>query len=624
MHPFRNPLIAAAAVTLLLTGCASAGKHREEIDQTALKIIEQKQMEALGRIEPFSVEPPEDTLRRRLMIDQNIPHSSPASLNTKELEPIEHWPKDDYLDGGNPVESATADIQSITSLKLTLLDALEIAAKNNRQYQTSKENVFRSALDLDLARDQFRNTFAGSVESTLSADLNGNSATTGLDNSALTSVSRRFMNGVSLSARIGFDLVKMLNPFDAASHSLFGDASISIPLLRGSGKYIVAEPLTQAERNALYAIYDFEQYKRSFVVDIASNYLATLQVLDQIDNAENNYRGLITSTRLVRRLADAGKRTPIEVDQSVQQELSARNGWISAQIRYQSRLDSLKLQLGLPPDVKIELNRDELQTLTESSSKIIRDQTEVLETEVPPADAPVTLEPLTFDNAGPMEIDESLAIQIALDNHPDLRIALGQLYDAQRKVTVAADALRAEFTLLGSAAVGESRSLGSASRANNEDLAFEKGRYNALLSLDLPIERTREIISYRESILTLERAVRTVQETEDSIKLNVRNRLRDLQEAREGLQIQAKAAELANRRVRSTTLSLQAGRSIIRDVLESQSALLSSENSLTSAMVNYRIAELELQRDLGVLQVNENGIWTEFSPEEYEHERPNE
>ena len=49
---------------------------------------------------------------------------------------------------------------------------------------------------------------------------------------------------------------------------------------------------------------------------------------------------------------------------------------------------------------------------------------------------------------------------------------------------------------------------------------------------------------------------------------------------------------------------LEAGRAEIRDLLESQEDLLSAQNELTAAIISYRVAELELQRDMGVLQVN--------------------
>ena len=110
--------------------------------------------------------------------------------------------------------------------------------------------------------------------------------------------------------------------------------------------------------------------------------------------------------------------------------------------------------------------------------------------------------------------------------------------------------------------------------------------------------------------------MRGLQELEDSIKLQIRNALRKLKAAREGLVTQLTAVTLAEKRVRSTDLFLQAGRAQIRDVLDSQEDLLSAQNALTAAIVNYRIAELELQRDMGVLQIDDRGMWTEYRPPE--------
>jgi outer membrane protein TolC len=93
------------------------------------------------------------------------------------------------------------------------------------------------------------------------------------------------------------------------------------------------------------------------------------------------------------------------------------------------------------------------------------------------------------------------------------------------------------------------------------------------------------------------------------------NDLRSLFEARENLFIQAQAVRLAQKRVKSVNLFLEAGRAQMRDLLEAQDSLLGAQNSLTSAVVNYRVTELELQRDMGLLKVDENGLWQEYSPE---------
>jgi outer membrane protein TolC len=52
----------------------------------------------------------------------------------------------------------------------------------------------------------------------------------------------------------------------------------------------------------------------------------------------------------------------------------------------------------------------------------------------------------------------------------------------------------------------------------------------------------------------------------------------------------------------------------MRDLLDAQQSLLSAQNSLSAAVVNYRVAELTLQRDMGLLQVDENGNWSEYKP----------
>ncbi len=62
-----------------------------------------------------------------------------------------------------------------------------------------------------------------------------------------------------------------------------------------------------------------------------------------------------------------------------------------------------------------------------------------------------------------------------------------------------------------------------------------------MLTLDLPFERTAEAVAYRNRFIELEQAVRNVQKLEDTVKNEIRNRLRELFEARQTLLIQAQA-----------------------------------------------------------------------------------
>jgi outer membrane protein TolC len=616
---------ATALSAVFIPACLTPEAHRHDADRTAYRIVEQTQRAALGKTESFTVESPADTLRRRLLLDQGLPFADAASLGTHAVKPIKQWPDPKYLQAPDDGGGAEGISPTDERLQFTLVDALQIGAHNSREYQSQKEQVFRTALELDLERDAFRGTWAAFAESLFSHELEqqvtiddegrtDRQPVSGTETGGTLDFTQRLKNGMSFTARIGLDLVSLLTQDRLSSRGVFADASITVPLLRGAGKFVVTEPLTQAEREVVYAIYEFERFKRTFAVRIASDYLSVLQQLDRVQNAEENYRRLVASKRRAARLAQAGRLDEIQVDQARQNELSARNGWISAQEAYARRLDAFKVSLGLPTDAAIELDREELKRLSAAAAALPGAEIEAdAQEEVPAADAPIELVEADRENVGPLELDESEAIPLALEHRLDLRVEIGRVFDAQRSVAVAADRLRADLTLLGSGSAGARRTLGSAG-SPDAILRPDEGSYSALLTLDLPLERTLERNAYRNSLIGLEQAVRNVQELEDGIKLDVRTGLSDLLEARESFRIQAEAVKLAQRRVESTNLFLEAGRAQIRDLLEAQESLVSAQNDLTAALVAYRVSELTLQRDLGVLEVNEQGLWKEYTP----------
>jgi outer membrane protein TolC len=578
----------------------------------AYNVIEKKQQEALGKTEPFSIERPSDTLRRRLIEEQGLPISSEASLGTDKLKPVAHWPDESY-----PPEASSPDanipVEPNRPLKVSLIDALQIGARDNPDYQSRKEDVFRAALDLDLAKNAFRNIFAAGTDSQIQMDTTGDDTVTTLDNGGSVGVTRTFKNGLDVSSAVAVDLLQLLTQGGASTLGLNVDTSVSLPLLRGAGRHIVMEPLTQAERNVIYRLWDFERYKRTFAVSVAQEYYAVLRQMDSVKNARENYSSAIRSARWSRRQGDAGRISEIQVDQAVTSELSARSNWIRAEEQLKRSLDSFKTSiLGLPTDSLIELDPNDMVQLRQRAEEYVKMMKEASRSgtaaAVPPADANVVLVPPNKQEAGPYEIDEEAAVKLAIRNRLDLRAANGAVYDAQRQVVVAADALRAGLNLGGRAQFADNDTDGA--------LSLNGGNYSALLSLDLPIERTRERNDYRKSLIDLERATRNVQDLEDQIKLAVRNELRTLLESREGLTIQAQSVVVAEKRVESARLFLEAGRVQIRDLLDAQDALLRARNQLTSAVVNYRTAELQIQRDLDLLTITKEGLWQEFSPGE--------
>ena len=590
-------------IALALSGCKSPQTYREDADKTAYDIIKKTEKDLFHRESVFTIEKPEDALRRRIMEAQGLQYTYDGSLGIENLEKPEHWPEENFPPAADKIDNLNKYKEQLV---LSLNDALMIAAKNSFDYQSRKEEVFTAALNLDLAENFFRTTLDGSVSDTITADATAGEDPSGSDvevtnsTSAGLSANKQLKNGARLSAGIGLSIVEMLTFGNVSTKGMSADASVSIPLLRGSGEHIVLENLTQAQRDLVYAIYEFERYKKTFAVSVAREYFGILEDYNQIANSKANYESVKLSAGKSRKLAETGRMSSVDRDQAVQQELNARNRWINSQQTYKANLDRFKVTLSLPPDADLELDKGELEKLLEYTGSSLSINLK------PDLKTPVEFK----DIPGPYELDENQAINLALKNRLDLRVSQGRVYDSQRDVIVRADRLRAEVTLGGSASISD----GTTKSIDEIKLDFDNSQYQSFLTIDLPLERTSERNAYRNSYISLDRSIRSLQNLEDRIKMDIRDQLRSMQRQRSSLQIESESIRLAENRVRSTKMLLDDGRAEMRDFLEAENDLLGAKNSITSSIVNYRMTELEFQRDLGLLKIDNNGLWVEFDP----------
>jgi outer membrane protein TolC len=590
-------LLSAAAGLLVLAGCRSPRGQIELADRTAYATIAATRQAALGKADDFTVASPAEALRERLMETQQLSFQNPASLSSRHAERVRHWPEGvlEAGDAGPPAASAAAT--NGQPVVLSLVDALQVAARNSRDYQDRKESMFREALTLDLRQYDFSTQWSSSEEVEWTSDESGEESTRTLAADAGLRATRTLQNGALLGAGFSLNFLELLKGGAESTLGLDADASVTLPLLRGAGRHIAREPLTQAERNMLYAVYTYERFKHQFIVGIVDQYLNVLRQLDGVRNAEENYARLRESVERTQAMAEEERLPRIQVDQARQDELRARAGWISAQQGFSSSLDQFKITLGLPPDAAVDLDPEELTRVLQVDTMPNLDALEV-----PPEGSGVVREPW---------LDEPAAMAIALQSRLDLKVSAGRVEDAQRQLVIAADRLRPELTLGGSARWSASDESSRFEQTLRDVAEGSRGVYSGLITLDPGLDRTAERNALRGELLAFEAAVRQYQETEDSIKLDILEAIRDLQSARENVVIQRNAVDLAVRRVESTELFLNLERAEVRDLLDAQSDLLDARNAYTSAQVNYRVAFLAFQRDLGLLEVDENGLWTE-------------
>lgn len=461
------------------------------------------------------------------------------------------------------------DPNYIPSGRLGFAEAIAIATARNRDYQEQKENLYLTALDLTLLRHDFARKWFGTIDGGYdSTEKDGESIGAGGE----LGFTQLLEDGTQISTSIATDWLRYLTGDPQESLGSVLSATISKPLLRGAGKDIVMEDLTQAERNVLYEIRSFSRYRKTFVVSIASEYFRVLQASDRVKNAQSNYKSLQLAYDQSRDNAMAGRLAKLEADQTEQQMLQARDSLAGAERTYQQALDVFKIQLAIPTDAPLELDPNALQIL--STREIVEPQ---------------------------FNVDD--AIRVALSLRLDLVTIQGQVDDARRKIKVAEDALQADLNLVASADVGSTPTR----RAGR--LEFQNGSYSLGAQLDLPFDRMSERNRYRESLITLMRRTRAYEDAVDNVKLDVRNNYRALLEAAQRYHIQKISLQLAEERVNSTSLLFQAGRAQARDLLDSQDSLLSAQNSTTSTLVDYTIAKLSFYRDIELLTVKPDGLW---------------
>jgi outer membrane protein TolC len=335
------------------------------------------------------------------------------------------------------------------------------------------------------------------------------------------------------------------------------------------------ENLTQSERNLLYALRDFVRFRKDFSVQIARAYYQVLGNRDAVRNGYLNLQSSRKNAERTRELSREGRVTQADLGRLEQQELTAESAWISAIRAYKQSLDDFKLQLGLPIEANLVLDDKEL------------DQLKIIHPEI--------------------SVDDS--IRVALATRLDYQNLREQYDDADRKIGVAADALKAQVDLMASAGM-DSKEVSAARLALPDPNHYN---WNAGLKLDLPLERKAERNAYRTALITREQARRAMDQREDEIRQQVRDSWRVLDQAKRSFEISEIGVKLAERRVEEQNLLAELGRAKAQDQVDAQNDLINSKNQRTQALVGHTIARLQFWVNMGILYIKDNGQWEEVT-----------
>jgi outer membrane protein TolC len=522
-----------------------------------------------------------------------VPNMDPAfTIERTNHISFEHLPITTNLFDFLGADAAT----EVGARVLSLEESLLIAVRHNRAYQSRKEQLYLTALNLTLARQRFTPIFAGlgrarvigqteraidvivdpvtqQPKVLLTDDLVEQRRVTA---DGLVNVNWLIRDIGLLTASFNADFLRYITGDPRALTSSQAGAALTRPLLRNAGFKQQIEQLTQAERDLLYDLRAFAQFRKAFSVQVASAYYA---VLGNRDTVRNNYLNVLSSrlnAERTRELAREGRVAQSELGRLEQQVLTTESAWNNALRSYKQTLDNFKLlQLGIAVDTRIVLDDAELQAL------------EILDPKIQPDEA----------------VDIGLAARLDYLNAKD------RYQDAGRKVDVAKNFLKPQADLV--ATVGLRNPPDQRSGFPLPDL--DRYNWSAGLNVDLPFDRLPERNAYRTAIILEQQAARAVEQQADEIRLDVREGWRALDQARRNFEISQLGVQLAERRVEEQNLLAEVGRAKAQDQVDAQNDLITSKNQLTQALVSHTIARLQFWANMGILYIKENGQWRELN-----------
>ncbi|VGO20086.1 TolC family protein [Pontiella sulfatireligans] len=459
---------------------------------------------------------------------------------------------------------------------LSLSDALAIALANSRSYQSRKETLFLVALGLTEVQKDFNlnfngAAFAGTSYTTFDDGTAESFGDTGVDAGYAVGAKKVLATGANVSLGFSQNVFRYFTSPDAADETSSVGFGIVQPLLRGFGPLVTKEPLRQAERDMIYAVRDFKRYQQDFVIDTTAQFYSVLRTRDQLINEQKNYESTIANREQTESYAKAGRIADFQAAQALQSELNAADRWALSRSSYQQALDDLRYALGLPIELNVEPDPAELTNLV---------------------------------HRGLVELDITLAVSLesAASNRLDLINQREKVEDRERKLEIQ----RRDFLPDLDVSYTVDKNFSS-------DTDVEQ---NLGVGLDLPFDWTERRNAYRRAQISLERQIRNVEESEDDVTRTVRDLWRKLERNRSVYKNRLLSVKLAGRQVESTTLLLQQGKALTRDLLDAQNELLSSENSATVTLVDYTINRLRFWNAIERFKIDPKGMWYEEDDEE--------
>lgn len=554
-------LVLIAAAGLNLIGCESSFVR---IDRRTTQLLSKTSAELGGvSIVPRAVDSTSSSMAfyaDRDIYAEQIPTMNPAA-NELTFTPA---PETDTAEAIMARLQGYADTPD-DAITLDLEASLSQAIRTSREYRFDEEEYILACLRLLIERHRWGPRFFNEVSATVDGEADNGNFETALRLVNEFRVTQRLPYGGEVSARALVrateDLHRKVSGEGIQSADIILGADI--PLLRGAGN-VAREDRIQAERDLIYAARDFERSRREFLFVIARDFLNLVVQQQAITNSKNGVLMREDAERRAQALVIAGREPPFGAAQAVQATLEARDRLNQQQESYRLSVDRFKIRLGL-------------------------DQKQHVIIEISMLNLPAP------------ESDLTKSVLLALNLRLDLQNRRDQLDDAKRAVENARNNLLPDLDFSASVTVPTDDERERAGL----DFKTDDSSFLASITFGLPLDREIERLNLRQAGIRLQRAIRDFGRFRDTIAVDARAAVRDLDRARFSVQLQDQNRAIAQRQVDSIAAAPDRATALERS--RAIDDLNRARDAYDSSISNLQIGILQYLLDSGQLRVDANG-----------------
>ncbi len=479
------------------------------------------------------------------------------------------------------------------AVSLTLAEAKITALRKN--YDVA---VWR--LGVDAARGDYRSkkgvydpvlSFGGSYSDIKSPTANAITEETEINSKILsfgTELSGKLPTGTSYKI-FELDVKKTESPYSLNSLDPFWEASLGFSvgqeLLRGLGLDRDRLSVVLSRRNKDISEHEFERVVAETLFGVEKDYWAAVAASRDFDLEKKSYDLALDLEERTRAKIEAGILPKVALTQARSETAARKVRMINAENAFNAAMDVIKNRIVVPLEETIELE-------------------DSLDSELPPFEPP----------------QETDAVERAFENRPEMRAVREEVEKAETlrsynsRQRLPSLSVEAKLEYLG---VGGRENPGRLVFGGSDDRpvtsytdpsdAYEAVRdrdfpgWTVSATLSYPIFGRTAGGAYAKARADHDRSLVNYRKRRDTVRLEVRNALREVGVSRKRTDAAELSVELAREVLGNEEEKYKVGLSTTREILEAQRDLLNAESGLTSALAGYRVALSDLQRAQGTI-----------------------